>query len=91
MSVKSNQKAIRIQLGRELLKARKAKGYSQRKLAEHLGLTSSQFISNIERGLGKLPPHQYGPLSELLDKKYLKRMVELSVREYRERYLAQFR
>ena len=42
-------------LGERIKKAREAAGLSQKEITDALGLSSPQYISNIERGLAQLP------------------------------------
>ena len=55
-----------IEPGEIVRTARKAAGLSQMTLALELGLTSGQFISNIERGTAPVPPRYVTQLSERL-------------------------
>lgn len=73
-------------LGLAIKTAREAKGLTQSDLAKALGLSSAQFISNIERGVAPLPPHFVPPISRLLQVSE-KRLIELIVDVYRSRVL----
>lgn len=46
----------RRQLGAKLREARVAACVTQRELADHMGMTTPQFVSNIERGVAFIPP-----------------------------------
>lgn len=65
-------------VGEYLQKARQKSGFSQRQVADTLGYSSAQFISNFERGIA-VPP-----LKKL---KVLVRMYKLSVPELMDRIL----
>lgn len=45
---------------------RLSKGLSQKDVADHLGFGSSQFISNMERGLCSLPAKHFKKISKVL-------------------------
>lgn len=53
-------------LGHYLKQIRTTAGVSQQALARELGLASGQSISNIERGLSRLPPRHYDAISRIL-------------------------
>ena len=48
-------------------KKRKVKGLSQKELAFKLGFSTSQFISNIERGLADIPVNKAVQFAKILD------------------------
>jgi len=75
-------KALGIQLG----KCRQTLDLSQRKIAEHLGYMSSQFVSNWERGLCGPPVDR---LSEIVDFYGLDRdeVIEFLIARLRRRIL----
>ncbi len=52
-------KEQRLTLGIWLKGLREAKGLSQRDLADTLSLDYYTFISQLENGRGKIPPHRY--------------------------------
>ena len=54
------------QLGRFLRKKREASSLTQGELANKLGFASSQFVSNIERGVSLIPVSRIKDYSELL-------------------------
>lgn len=54
------------QLGSYLKQKRSDSGYSQVELAEILGYSSSQFVSNWERGISAPPPESLQKLIKLL-------------------------
>lgn len=45
---------------------RKIAGVSQQDISKALGFGSSQFISNMERGLCTLPPKYFKPVAKIL-------------------------
>lgn len=45
---------------------REEAGISQKQLADHLGLKSGQFISNVERGTCSMPLDKCGAMCDLL-------------------------
>ena len=68
MSKKNDQikkRYIFVPLGQYLSKARKGASLSQREVADKMGYSSPQFISNIERGLASVPIEQLGKIVEL--------------------------
>ncbi len=42
-------------IGRYFLKARKSAGFTQEEVAEKMGYSSGQFVSNWERGMCRIP------------------------------------
>jgi transcriptional regulator with XRE-family HTH domain len=50
---------LRQQAGRWLRELRKARGLSQRGLADQIGADYYTFISQIEAGRGRIPPDRY--------------------------------
>lgn len=54
-----------------ILKSRKAKGLSQRKLAELLGYHSGQYVSNFERGECSLPMMKFIECCDILGIRYV--------------------
>lgn len=59
--------AFNKQLGEIIQQHRKQKGLTQMELATKLGYDTPQFISNLERGLAKIPMNTIGQLIVLLD------------------------
>lgn len=55
------------QLGRFLKKKRLSVGITQGELAKRLGFSSSQFVSNIERGVAVIPPSRVNDYSALIE------------------------
>lgn len=78
-----NVRRVRTQISETFRKARESRNLTQREISERLNLRSSQFVSNIERGLCKIPPQQYRTLSEILGKDNTKQLADLAVAEYR--------
>lgn len=58
-----NKKAFGLYLGKARLRA----GLSQGELAEKLGYSSPQFVSNWERGVANPPVHKLAQLTRLLN------------------------
>jgi transcriptional regulator with XRE-family HTH domain len=73
-------------IGMVIRRAREKRQMSQKELSERLGLTSSQFISNIERGLAAPPIHFFPVLHKLLGLSE-EEFVEALVTRYRRRCL----
>ena len=74
-------------LGERIKKAREAAGMSQREISDALGLSSVQFISNIERGLAQLPP-PYIPAVARMIKVSESVLIEDLVEVYRQKCIA---
>lgn len=55
------------QLGVFLRKKRESMGITQKALSEKLGLSTCQFISNIERGVSEVPSNRIGLYAESLE------------------------
>jgi transcriptional regulator with XRE-family HTH domain len=53
-------------VGRPLHRARVKRGLTQADVARHLGYTTAQFVSNIERGIALPPDNSLLPLGRLL-------------------------
>jgi len=53
-------------LGKFIKKRRTALNLTQRELASSLGLKTSQFISNIERGIAHIPPSKMNDFASVL-------------------------
>ena len=51
----NNEKKMRLEFGTYLKNQRQKSGLTQSEVADSCGLTSPQFISNIERGLCSVP------------------------------------
>lgn len=56
----------REDLGEVLQMAREKKGLTQQTVADKLGYTSPQFISNVERGISVFPEHKTKPWGKLI-------------------------
>ncbi|MEK6553813.1 MAG: helix-turn-helix transcriptional regulator [Bdellovibrionota bacterium] len=65
-----------------LKEARIKKGLTQGEIAKHLGLTSSQYISNIERGLCPASLETIQVLIQLYDLKTSK-VMDILIADYR--------
>jgi len=78
------------QLGQAIKAAREGRGVTQRSLADALGLTSAQFVSNIERGIAPLPAHYIPILCRLLGMSE-KMLIDLATEAYRRRMRAAIR
>lgn len=71
----------------ELIKTKRIqKGITQRELADELGYTSSQFISNWTRGVSKPPMFQLKKICELLDIKP-EVMQEIYIADYKKQLM----
>jgi transcriptional regulator with XRE-family HTH domain len=57
-STKLKQK-LRLEAGRWLRELRERRGLSQRELAQSVGAEYYTFISQLERGRGRVPPERY--------------------------------
>jgi transcriptional regulator with XRE-family HTH domain len=66
---KKKTKIVRATLGEYIKKTRLAQGYSQSELANILGYTSPQFISDWERGVSSPPVKRLHEIAEVLDVK----------------------
>ena len=74
-------------IGKRLTKMRKAQGLTQVHVAEKLGYSISQNISNFERGLSGPPIHQLSKLVKLykVDSNKLHRFLAKEYSEYLKR------
>lgn len=77
-------------VGAVLKEARISKGLTQLELAKQLGFTTSQYISNIERGMCSLSAYQARRIARLLDYPF-ERFVEAAAADYKMRYLVDSR
>ena len=66
---------------RFLIEKRLNAGFSQKELAETLGWTSGQYVSNIERGLSAFPEDKMKRLSKVL-KVPLPKLIRIMSRDY---------
>lgn len=57
---------LRRAAGKWLKKLRESKGYSQRQLADKVGVDYYTFISQLEAGRGRIPPARYVQWAEAL-------------------------
>lgn len=65
------------EFGRYLKECRESKGLTQQAVANRLGYTSPQFISNWERAISRPPPDSFPKVRKVLS---IKNKVELFVR-----------
>ncbi len=76
----SNQsRKLRKMAGRYIKACRESEGLTQRDLAEAIGLKYYTFVSQLENGHGRVPPHVYEPLAKALNvetKQFAKEMVK---------------
>lgn len=77
-------------LGKELRELREDAGITQLQMAQRLGYTSPQFISNIERGVSSLPDDQIKRIARLLRADPVE-LAELKVADYRRWLIARVR
>lgn len=61
------EKEMGKKLGSFLMRAREDAGMSQPQLAQLMGYTSGQYVSNWERGIAPFPTSQLGKVQRLLD------------------------
>lgn len=57
--------------------AREKKGLSQYQVAETLGFTSAQYVSNIERGICKMARRHYKKLAKIFGPRVVNEIIEL--------------
>ena len=57
---------LRSMAGRYIKSCRESKGLTQRDVSEALNLKYYTFISQLENGHGRVPPHLYEPLADAL-------------------------
>lgn len=70
-----------------LKNAREATDLTQADVAEQLGFTSPQYISNCERGLCKLAARHLRKLAKLYGRKPIERVIDLRVGELRNKLI----
>jgi transcriptional regulator with XRE-family HTH domain len=58
---------LRQEAGRWLKELREKRGFTQRDMANRLNFEYYTFISQIESGRGRVPPHQYAHFARVLD------------------------
>jgi len=67
--------------------AREREGLSQKEVATRLGYTSSQFISNIERGLCGIPEQQARKFCDILRIAFTTTYIDAVIKDTRSRYV----
>ncbi len=72
-----------VKEGQLVRKYREDNGITQMEAAKHLGYSTPQFISNIERGLAGIPAKEAPQLCDFLGLPYEK-WVNVRVKSYRE-------
>lgn len=78
-----------MSLSETLKKARIKQNISQRDLAEKLGYTSPQFVSNWERGVSNPPMSTLSELVKIL-KLDPRKTIEIYIQETKEKILKEF-
>ncbi len=75
----------RIDFGKYILELRTAKGFSQKKVAEKLGIDISM-LSKIEHGERQVQGHMLKPLAKLFEVDYKNLQIQLLQQKIEEEY-----
>lgn len=68
--------------GQIFAEARQRKGITQAVLADKLGFTSPQFISNVERDKARLPKSHLRATARLLGRAAIERLIETRAKRF---------
>lgn len=77
--------------GQLIKEARKHVRITQAQLAERLGYSSPQFISNWERGVARIPAQKFKPLSRILGRNAVVRVIDMRVSTIRQRLISKIK
>ncbi len=71
-------------------KARKKLGLSQKQVSESLGLTTSQFVSNVELKKSPIPPERVREFCEILELNS-KELISAIADDFKAKYLTKYK